>query len=114
MDYTVANKKVIKEQIRIKNSKIPYFVDETIYDVNNNYRIFPYPNWFKGEAKSFSPKVAEREAGWIPKLTKQVLPKPNVEPNNTCFQVPCSTIFPCYSSDNNYLYTNSACINVNY
>ena len=114
MEYTDRNKKIINEQIKVKNSSHPYFVDETIYYVNNNYRVFPYPNWFKGEARSSQPKIAEREAGWVPKLSKEVLKKPDVQANNTCFQVPCSTIFPCYSADNNYLYTNNACINVNY
>ena len=33
----------IRKEILKKNSDRPYFVDNTIYSVNNDYDVFPYP-----------------------------------------------------------------------
>ena len=104
------NEKYIREQILKKNSSEPYFVDSTIYMINNDYDVFPYPRWFKGNVKSDKPVVAEREAGWVPKNTfKPNIPKEEVKKPTTCFQNPCSIVYPCYAPESNYISSNKVC-----
>ena len=103
----------LKKQIEQKNSSNPYYVNESIYSVRNEYDEFPYPYWYKGIAKSDTPIVADREAGWIPKRVKTEVKRDEPEPKaDSCFQAPCSTVYPCYAQDNNYLYLNKACVNL--
>jgi hypothetical protein len=106
------NKDFIKQQIDLKNSSNPYFVNQSIYNIRNEYDEFPYPKWFKGIAQLEKPIIADREAGWIPKRVKPIIKKDIEEKYEHCFQTACSTIYPCYSQDNNYLYNNKACINL--
>jgi hypothetical protein len=106
------NKDFIKQQIDLKNSSNPYFVNQSIYSIRNEYDEFPYPKWFKGIAESEKPIIADREAGWIPKRTKPIIKKEVKENHEHCFQTACSTIYPCYSQDNSYLFNNKACINL--
>ena len=65
----------IKKEIFLKNSNNPYYTNQTIYSINNEYDQFPYPHWYKGEVESDKPKIAEREAGWIPKRHKTPMVK---------------------------------------
>lgn len=103
------NKDFIQQQIELKNSSNPYHVNQSIYHVRNEYDVFPYPNWYKGEASIDVPIVSEREAGWIPKKIV-INEKKYVEPHPPpCFQSACSTVYPCYAQDNSYLYLNKAC-----
>jgi len=102
----------INKQIILKNSNNPYYVNQSIYSVRNEYDEFPYPKWFKGIAESEKPIVADREAGWIPKRYKAPMKEPPHPKPDTCFQSSCSTIYPCYAQDNSYLYLNKACINL--
>ena len=102
----------IKNEIFLKNSNNPYYVNQTIYSVRNEYDQFPYPHWYKGVAESDKPQIAEREAGWIPKRHKEPVKKEKDTPIEMCFQSACSTIYPCYSQDNSYLYLNKACVNL--
>lgn len=104
----------IKKQIEQKNSSNPYYVNQSIYSSRNEYDVFPYPNWYKGNAESHKPIVADREAGWIPKRSKPIIAKGDNIKHDTCFQTACSIIYPCYSQDNNYLYNNKACISLNH
>lgn len=102
----------IKKQIVLKNSNNPYYVNQSIYSIRNEYDEFPYPKWFKGIAESEKPTIADREAGWIPKRFKEPIKQPTQPLPETCFQSACSTIYPCYAQDNSYLYLNKACINL--
>ena len=102
----------IKKEIFMKNSSNPYYTNKTIYSINNEYDQFPYPHWYKGDAESYKPMIAEREAGWIPKRHKEPIKKEKDTPPETCFQSPCSTVYPCYAQDNSYLYLNKACVNL--
>ena len=105
----------IKKQIEQKNSSNPYYDNQSIYYTHNEYDVFPYPNWFKGNVESHKPIIADREAGWIPKRPKPIISKDkHISPSHSvCFQTSCSIIYPCYSQDNNYLYNNKACISLN-
>lgn len=104
------NIKFIREEILKKNSTDPYHVGNMIYCVNNDYDEFPYPRWFQGQVKSDKPFIAEREAGWAPKNTfKPKIPKEEVKKLTTCFQNPCSIVFPCYNPEGNYISTNKVC-----
>lgn len=104
------NIKIIKEEIAKKNSNNPYRTGHVIYTVNTDYDIFPYNRWFKGDVQSSEPKIDEREAGWIPKRKQNLMPKQEPTPlPTTCFQSPCSIVYPCYSNDNNYYLLNKAC-----
>jgi hypothetical protein len=105
------NIEYIKNQMFMKNSVNPYYVDQSIYSVRNEYDEFPYSGWFKGVASSETPKIADREAGWIPKRTKIHEKKEPIERHSPgCFQSACSTVYPCYAQDNSYLYLNKACV----
>ena len=105
------NEKIIREEILKKNSSSPYFVENTIYSIQNDYDVFPYPRWFKGDVKSDKPKIAEREAGWTPKnkFTPKI-PREEVKKPNLCFQNPCSVVYPCYAPESNYISSNKVCI----
>jgi hypothetical protein len=104
------NAKYVREEILKKNMPEPYFVDNTIYMINNDYDVFPYPRWFRGNVKSDKPVVAEREAGWVPKAKfKPEIPKDEIKKLTTCFQNPCSVVYPCYAPETNYISSNKVC-----
>ena len=108
------NYSIIRNEILKKNSDEPYFVKNTIYAINTDYDVFPYPRWYKSKYDD----IAEREAGWIPKklnVQKPKKPKQQHKNSNMCFQTPCSVIYPCYNPDSeNYLMSNRECKFVNY
>jgi len=107
---TSKNEKIIKEQIYRKQMGEPIFVNNTVYSINNDYDVFPYTRWYKGVASSDTPKVAEREAGWIPKKIKQKTKPTKPEESKLCFQAPCSVVYPCYAQDNLYISINKGCV----
>jgi hypothetical protein len=106
----------IRKEILKKNSDRPYFVENTIYSVNNDYDVFPYPRWYRGKPGDQSAYIAEREAGWIPKNVihynkKTDKVKNQIKNSSMCFQTACSVIYPCYAPDSgNYLLSNKECI----
>lgn len=107
MDY-------IKKEIFNKNSSNIYYSNNVIYDIKNDYDIFPYPGWFKSDVKSDKPTVAEREAGWVPRRSKLKVPKDDKDKKPmTCFQSACSVVYPCYVQDNSYIYLNKMCVENN-
>lgn len=92
----------IRAQIRAKNSSQPFLATtQDAKSVSTDYDTFPYPRWFRGEYNSVNPIIAEREAGWrirednCYKLSSPACDIDNFYPEH-CFQVPCSTVFPCY------------------
>lgn len=109
------NKENIQKEILLKNSNVPYIVENSIYNVENDMDIFPYPRWFQSIPTNDTPFIIEREAGWKAKnvdyLKKSHIKKPPLRDSNLCFQAACSIVYPCYSQDNSYININKACIN---
>lgn len=104
----------VKMEIFYKNRNEPYIVEKSIYNVQNDMDIFPYPRWFQGVPTDDRPIVSEREAGWTPKNTllhKKEKKKEQLKPANLCFQAACSVVYPCYAQDTAYIGINRACIN---
>ena len=105
----------VKMEIFYKNNIDPYIVDNSIYNVQNDMDVFPYPRWIQGIPTNDKPIVSEREAGWTPKNTnyinKNLKKKEHLKPANLCFQSACSVVYPCYSQDSAYIGINKACIN---
>ena len=96
------NVKNIREQILFKESSIPYMATvREAKGVSTDYDSFPYNRYFRGKYNSERPIVAEREAGWrvreddCYKLSRPACDVDTSYPDH-CFQVPCSTVFPCY------------------
>jgi len=100
----------IRNQIAMKKGDYPFLATSDQYtQVITDYDTFPYPRWFRGIPQLNQPVVAEREAGWRKRDDKcyKVL-NPNVGTTyypNHCFEVPCSTVYPCFVSDSTK-YTN--------
>jgi hypothetical protein len=106
----------VKMEIFYKNRNEPYIVEKSIYNVQNDMDVFPYPRWFQGVPTDDRPIVSEREAGWTPKnilhnRDKTEKKKDPLKPANLCFQTACSVVYPCYAQDNSYIGINRACIN---
>lgn len=82
-----------------KNIDVPFH--STMSDVSQtftDYDNFPYNRWYRGVPDVDAPIVAEREAGWRPRNDECYTSKLVGEDNypTHCYQVPCSTVFPCY------------------
>ena len=105
----------VKMEIFYKNNIEPYIVENSIYNVQNDMDVFPYPRWFQGVPTDDRPIVSEREAGWTPKNLlygkKIEKKKDRLKPANLCFQTACSVVYPCYAQDTAYIGINKACIN---
>lgn len=114
-DQRQKNIDAVKREIFYKNNNEPYIVEHSIYSVQNEMDIFPYPRWFQGVPTNDKPIISEREAGWSPKNTdhikKQLKKKDMLKPANLCFQTGCSVVYPCYTQDTAYIGINKACIN---
>ena len=100
----------IRYQINNKKRSNPYYsTQKTNKNVITDYDSFPYHRWFRGEADSYLPIIAEREAGWRPRNEK-CYDSPLIENDNqkkhheikpkNYFQPPCSVVYPKYVSEN--------------
>lgn len=101
-NITMSNVENIRRQIAKKQGSEPYWsVEDNALNALTDYDVFPYTKWFRGNYKSTEPIVAEREAGYRKrqdncyKITNPETPA-NINYPNHCFEVPCSTVFPCY------------------
>jgi len=90
----------VRAQISRKKQNVPFYATQNYcQNVTTDYDSFPYNRWYRGQAASSSPIVAEREVGF--RITHDDCYKPknphveSVYPNH-CFAAPCSTVFPCY------------------
>lgn len=88
---------------------------QILYSVHTDINQWPYPRFFRGQASSYSPIIFEREAGYSPiDVVPSVLPiyAPVQTTPQTCFQVPCTTVFPCSNSQRkpNFLANPVSCI----
>jgi len=105
----------VKKEIFYKNNNEPYIVENSIYNVQNDMDVFPYPRWFQGVPTDDRPIISEREAGWTPKNISSYnikeKKKEHLKPANLCFQSACSVVYPCYAQDTSYIGINKACVN---
>ena len=101
-DVNKLNVQAVRRGIALKERSEPWL--PTVSDtegVVTDYDHFPYGRYFRGQYNAVAPIVAEREAGWRQREDDcYELQQPRCEVDdsypNHCFQVPCSTIFPCY------------------
>ena len=110
MEINQRNIENIRYQINKKKCTDPYFsTSNTNVNVVTDYDQFPYSRYFRGEAKSSVPIIAEREAGWRPVnqecydneiLNSTKKKNHDVENPKHYFQPPCSTVYPKYVNDN--------------
>lgn len=108
---TNKTKRTIQEQILLKNRPELYYANFSYYDTQSEHDVFPYNKYFKGEIKSDKPIIDERVAGWLPKNTtiiKDVKTASEELNKSICFQVACSSVFPCYVQGNSYISSNNA------
>jgi len=94
------NEDLIRAQINQKlNYSRPWYASGDLgISVITDHDTFPYPRYFRGNFRSETPQVFEREAGFRktnnPCYTPmQVFPKTH-EPN-LCWEGPCSANYPC-------------------
>ena len=92
----------IQRQIEMKTSSDPYFAtNKTVLNSITDMDHTPYTRWYRGVYYYPDPIVMEREAGWrnINNTCYTVKKDPYVdETPKHCFEVACTTNFPCYPS----------------
>ena len=97
---TFKNINYIRTQINKKNQSYPYYAfQDTVSNVIEDLDHFPYTRFYRGQAKSDTPIVFEREAGYRQQHDKCYKPlikaNPPQKPSH-CFEGPCSVVYPCY------------------
>jgi hypothetical protein len=108
------NRTIIQNEInRKKYSNGPYYPNNNlIYSVRTDVNEFPYKRFFRGKMNDLNPNVWEREAGYSPIISKidtiNKVDQSLLLGPNTCFQVPCSTIFPCNIQPSNFQSNNES------
>lgn len=112
----------IRDLIKKKKESNPYYAtSNTTLQVLTDIDHFPYNRYFRGVPEYPEPVVMEREAGWrdLHNRCYRLSKPPEMEPYpQHCFQMPCSTVYPCYPqymqkySDKEFLdlTLNKACI----
>jgi len=97
---TNQNVNSVRSQITKKNGYNPYYATSGVASsVITDMDSFPYNRYFRGQYNSSVPIVFEREAGFR-RINTTCYDK-NIDRGipqypNHCFQVPCSTVYPCY------------------
>lgn len=90
----------VRHEIAKKISSRPYFANgDTVDNVVTDMDHHPYTRWYRGVYYYPDPIVMEREAGWRSRrdLCYEVIaPQVKSDDPHHCFEVPCSTILPCY------------------
>jgi len=97
---TDANVDFVQSQIHRKNENTPYYsTGDIIQNSVNDLDHFPYDRFYRGIPESEHPVVFEREAGYRQRHDYSYTPCPHLpddKPIHGCFQMPCSTVYPCY------------------
>ena len=94
-----SNVNIIRDQIEAKASANPFFAsDKAVSMTVTDQDTFPYPRHFRGVYQMQKPVVFEREAGWRQRHDDCYTPLRVYNPQQPsyCWQVPCSTVFPCH------------------
>ena len=101
MEYTTEKSiDTIKNEIKKKISSNPSFAtNTTVLGVVTDQDHHPYSRFYRNVYYYPEPIVFEREAGWrkIENDCYRVnVPYKREDQPNHCFEIPCSTILPCY------------------
>lgn len=104
----------VRTDIFNKSLSSPYYsTGKNILNIHTDYDTFPYPRWFRGIPTSSEPVVAEREAGYRKRndscYRSKLCTETNKEYPKHCFEVACSTVYPCFDREHE-LYTKNRCI----
>ena len=99
MSIVRRNVNIIRDQIEAKVKSEPFLASQnaaslTVTDMDT----FPYPRFYRGVYQLSEPVVLEREAGWRQRQDLCYQPERVLDNENPkyCWQVPCSTVFPCH------------------
>jgi hypothetical protein len=86
-----------REKILKNNSDNPYRYSQTDIITQEGRAYFPYPDWWRGEYRSDLPIVAEREAGFRPRIERPYWKGTtgHAYPQH-CFRPGIKTRYPCY------------------
>ena len=99
MNAEKAGRLVLRREIELKNlSDDPYRYSQTPVLTQEARAYFPYPDWWRGEYTSDVPIIAEREAGFRPRLERKKYWKGSTGhayPQH-CFRPGLQTRYPCY------------------
>jgi hypothetical protein len=93
------NVNTIRDQIEAKIQSKPFFASQNAVNLTvTDFDTFPYPRFYRGIYQSSEPVVLEREAGWRQRHDDCYEPVRHYEVDEPkyCWQVPCSTVFPCH------------------
>ena len=98
MSIVRSNVNSVRDQIEAKVGSEPFYASQNAVNLNvTDIDTFPYPRFYRGVYQLSEPVVMEREAGWRQRhdLCYEPTRVYEVEQPNYCWQVPCSTVFPC-------------------
>ena len=99
MSIVKDNVNIIRDQIAAKVQSKPFMASQNAVDLTvTDFDTFPYPRYYRGIYQLSEPVVLEREAGWRRRYDNcynpdRIVPEETME---MCWQVPCSTVFPCH------------------
>jgi len=68
------NQQLIAQSFVYANSEIPFVFNQTNIVTDPDRAYFPYTYWFRGEYTSDLPIIADREAGFRPRVEMQTIP----------------------------------------
>jgi hypothetical protein len=90
----------VRSMILKKQSSCPFYAtSKDASSIVTDFDHFPYTRFYRGIAWSQNPIVLEREAGYRPRHDECYRVKNcqgyEIDYPETCFQVACSTLFPC-------------------
>jgi hypothetical protein len=88
----------IIDAVVAKTSFEPVRYSQSIVLTQSGRSYFPYTEWYKGQYMSDIPIIAEREAGFRPRLEREKVVTPatgHAYPQH-CFRPGITTKYPCY------------------
>lgn len=94
---SINNKDFLRQNIIAKLQDTPFRFSSTNIITQEGRSFFPYPDWFRGEYMSDIPIIAEREAGFRPRVdTSFWKPSTGHAYPQHCFRPGVRTKYPCY------------------
>lgn len=101
-----SNKDLIAYSTAFENSSTPFRFYQTNTVLEPDRAFFPYTNWFRGEYTSCFPIIAEREAGFYPRIPQQNTrcnehTEEEKKPNH-CYRGATQQMQRCYTTSSKY------------